>query len=404
MKTSSNYIDTITPLRGIAALLVCLFHYDELLFFSGLPRIVNIENSSFVHNGYLWVDFFFILSGFVITHVYADKLQNWNGTNIKKYIWARFTRLYPMHLFTMILIAIIYHIIVYNFPDFAKNNFWAQASTFNNFVAHLFFLQNTPLNNPVAWNVPSWSIAAEWWVYIVAILIIPFLNKRAVMLKNISAFIVALAGLFIISQNGSLNLTLELGILRCLFGFIIGIVVYQVYKTMKNFNKSIFNSDIALILSCLVVVFLNHLDLYDFITIPFFALIILSASLNNGTSKRVLNIKPLQFLGDISYSFYLLHLLILIIWWLWIQVAFIPENPEVSPTIWNHFTWLFIIYASTIIIAYLTHRFVEVPARGIFKKELHQKPEATQLHQNSMAPVESSLILATINNMKKGKE
>ena len=96
------YLTTLTPLRGIAALLVVVFHsnLDLVPFAPALP-------GHLVENGWLWVDFFFALSGFIIAYVYGSSFRGAvSGSDYKKYIGARFARVYPLHLFTLVWAAL----------------------------------------------------------------------------------------------------------------------------------------------------------------------------------------------------------------------------------------------------------------------------------------------------------
>ncbi len=72
---STPKIPSLTSLRGIAAIWVVLFHIDVCIFYRGLGSILPKEGSGLIAQGYLWVDFFFILSGFIITHVYSHNFD-----------------------------------------------------------------------------------------------------------------------------------------------------------------------------------------------------------------------------------------------------------------------------------------------------------------------------------------
>lgn len=92
------YLTTLTPLRGIAALLVVIFH-------SNLQTVpfMPIDKPHFITSGWLWVDFFFVLSGFILAYVYTDNFKDSITTaGYWKYIKSRFTRVYPLHFVTMI--------------------------------------------------------------------------------------------------------------------------------------------------------------------------------------------------------------------------------------------------------------------------------------------------------------
>jgi hypothetical protein len=91
------YLAALTPLRGIAALLVVVFHAGIFI-----GPLVDPAASGLIGHGWLWVDFFFVLSGFILTHVYGGYFQEkvtWSS--YKKYLLARFARVYPLHLVTL---------------------------------------------------------------------------------------------------------------------------------------------------------------------------------------------------------------------------------------------------------------------------------------------------------------
>src|SRR4051794_31676566 len=102
MKPVAAYISNLTPLRGFAALVVVVFHFEELI-----GRFVNANNSMFIRKGYLMVDLFFVMSGFIIFHVYANDFKNRiNLQSVRKFLVARFARIYPLH-FIMLMLCIL---------------------------------------------------------------------------------------------------------------------------------------------------------------------------------------------------------------------------------------------------------------------------------------------------------
>ncbi len=366
--TSVNYIPSLTPLRGLAAILVVLFHYDIWLMLRGFPRLINTKYSSIITNGYLSVDFFFILSGFVICHVYGKKLENRTRAVIKKYLWARFTRLYPLHVFIMLLFLLQTIVLFELFPEYALKK-WEWSRTMPDFFIHLFFLQTTGIINSPVWNVGSWSIAAEWWTYIFAIGLIPLLNKGKILISIISSILALLGFVFITSQNPHLTLDefYGLGTLRCVFGFTIGIGVYQAYLILVN-KKTIWSKDWLFLVTLLCALSVLHFNMYDVIVIPFFAVFILCASLNKGLPAKLLNSKPLLFLGNISYSVYLIHLWWIYLWLMWLDIYFIPTNPDVIPGLSHRILWLSILLALIIGSSYLTYKYVEISAQKKLRK------------------------------------
>ncbi len=365
--TSVNYIPSLTPLRGIAALFVVLFHYDIWLMLRKFPRLIALEDSLIINQGYLWVDFFFILSGFIICHVYGKALERSNKGTIKKYLWARFTRLYPLHVFIMLLFVVQTLVLFWLFPEYAAKK-WEWARTVPDFFIQLFFLQTSGILDKPVWNVGAWSIAAEWWTYILAIALIPFLNKGKRVL-SIAFVVLAIVGyVLIVLQNPKLILDefYGLGTLRCIFGFTIGIVVYQAYKTLITKN-TVWSKDWLFFLMLLCALTVLHFGVFDVLIIPCFSLVLLCAALNKGLPSKVLNTKPLLFIGNISYSIYLIHLLWIYTWIMWLDVYFIPENPGVMPTVFDRLFWLAILLALIIGSSYLTYKYVEIPAQKWFR-------------------------------------
>src|ERR1700739_3127098 len=98
-------IEGLTPLRGLAALWVVLFHADVILFFRQFGPLLDRDATGLISRGYLWVDFFFLLSGFIIAHVYGARLaEPFSAETVWRYLAARFARIYPLHLFTLLLL------------------------------------------------------------------------------------------------------------------------------------------------------------------------------------------------------------------------------------------------------------------------------------------------------------
>ncbi len=364
MDNKTKFISTLTPLRGIAAIWVVVFHFDAFLGFGASETgLMDKSTTMLVGNGYLLVDFFFLLSGFVICHVYGDKLSQKKEGTIRKYLWARFSRLYPLHLFAMLYLLAQFLVLSAIRDQYYED--WKSFYPIYDFFVYLFMGQSSGILTDYSWNLPSWSIAAEWWTYILAIFIIPFINKGYSKLTYLFWFI-SFAGLIVMAEyggNSNLDYTLNFGTLRCLFEFTIGMGIYQVYKKVKNSN-TFWNSDWTFYISVIGAYLFLHLDIHDVLVLPFFGAVILSASLNKGWPCRVLNIKPLKFLGDISYSVYLLQLFWLLLWDVYVGINY----PEGIPNMTIKLVMLFILLSALIANSYLTYRFIEIPGQRILRK------------------------------------
>src|ERR1700761_2103419 len=158
-------LQSLTPLRGIAAIWVICFHYG-VVYFAFHP-----EQFGYLFNkGYLAVDMFFMLSGFVLSHVYWRTFasdETLQGRDYWNFISARIARLYPLHLFNLSLFLIA--TLAFGLHEyFAAGNlpsiplFGPRSLTA--LVANVFMVQGIDAGD-LAWNYPSWSISVEFFAY-----------------------------------------------------------------------------------------------------------------------------------------------------------------------------------------------------------------------------------------------
>ena len=155
--------------RGICALLVVLFHVSSVISSS-------LEASTFIGNAYLFVDFFFVLSGFVLCHRYRDKISD--RSDFWQFVIRRFARVWPVHAFVLgiFLFAIV---IVNHMPhpqDLAltwdNNSYSVEAILPSVLLLNAFGLQGS------VWNGPAWSIGAEFYVYSLFALVLIGIYRR----------------------------------------------------------------------------------------------------------------------------------------------------------------------------------------------------------------------------------
>lgn len=332
-----RYLPTLTPLRGIAALLVVLYH----LAAAGADPTVP----GFFLRGYLGVDLFFILSGFVLTHVYVREFlphPSWRA--IGAFLWTRIARLYPVHIF-IIAVLIIGHA--------------AQGMSALTVLANfLLILVPWPVD---ALNPPAWSLSAEWYAY----LLFPFMIGRLWRCDSRVAAalcVVLLLGLGVLAAlgfGGALRHVVDgwsaLG--RALPEFVIGILTYRAFNDRDLARHWRSDLTFAAVVSALVLAAVLPNDV---VVIALFPPLLLAAASNAGMATRLLNIRPLRWLGDISYSVYLG------------QVLAFSLAPTLAPTragVWLGLTGLRLLtVAATLAIATLTYRTVEVPCRALLRR------------------------------------
>src|SRR5437899_2287510 len=157
---TTNRFEALDGWRGVCASLVVLFH-----FHGHSP----IYSSGLVRGSYLFVDFFFVLSGFVIAYNYARRLGDWPG--VKRFLILRCGRVYPLHLFMLMCFVAYETLRLAEKPDaFTGPNSPAAV------VSNVLLLQSMGVHDHLTWNGPSWSISTEWWTYVVFALVCVWLG------------------------------------------------------------------------------------------------------------------------------------------------------------------------------------------------------------------------------------
>ena len=205
--------------RGVAACLVALFHLNAYSHFYDLP---------FLRNSWLFVDFFFVLSGFVIAANYEQRLLD--GFGAGRFLLLRLGRVYPLHFFMLAvfvaleLLKVLRRIAVP--PGVWALNPVAPFSTPQEspatITANLLLVQSLHAFDFLTWNDPAWSISTEFFAYVAFAACLIALRKRA----WIAAALALTAGPLLIAALSERNMdtTYDWGIIRCIYGFAAGVV------------------------------------------------------------------------------------------------------------------------------------------------------------------------------------
>ena len=295
-----HFLSNLTPLRGIAALLVVVFH-----FVCVFEHFVDPKSSMFFAKCYLMVDLFFIMSGFIIYHVYGNTFQNNIGkSDWLKYMRARIARIYPLHILTLFLCVILCQFIPAFIPGLADPR---------GIPVNIFMLQSFGVLPTFTFNVPAWSVSAEFFAYllfpIAAIgiqkrksLAIPLILILIFFTYYVLAFKFSHAHDAIIIPN--LDITYDYGFLRGAAGFFLGVLMYQLYQ---NKYLHFLRNDVVILVLILITCWALHANWIDIVLIPLFAFLILSLAYNSGKFKNQFDKKWMQWLGDTSFSVYMVH-------------------------------------------------------------------------------------------------
>ena len=218
IRSNQPELRALTSVRGIAAWFVVLYHIRRSI--DGLPETAL----HIFAKGYLAVDFFFLLSGFVIWLTYGERLRTGGVASVHAFLKRRIARIWPLHLF-MLAIAVALALLLA-----ATGRHDANDYPFAELPLHVFLVQDWGLTSQLSWNDPAWSISAELAAYLLFPLLAIHIDWRRVPTALVIAAIVAMLGLLhlIMAWAGAPTLGTDItrfGVVRCLFEFAAGTAI-----------------------------------------------------------------------------------------------------------------------------------------------------------------------------------
>jgi peptidoglycan/LPS O-acetylase OafA/YrhL len=282
--------------RGIMACSVVLLHTTV-----NTPWLA----SSTVRNSHIAVDFFFILSGFVICMTYADKLDR--VIDLKKFAIKRFLRLWPLHFVIMCLFLFL------RIADFIAfrigfGNDSITSSNLFSFVKQLAFLHVFVQGVPMDWNFPAWSISVEIVAYIVFALLVFSLKSRF-----IQGLLVVFTLSFLILMMAS-SYEFDAKALRAITGFCLGAIIADLFfrRRIYKYRLPAICEFLALMLLITVFGFYGKLGSIAYpVMLVSFSTVLTIFAFETGPISSTLQAWPFQRLGLYSYAIYMIHILVM---------------------------------------------------------------------------------------------
>ena len=368
---SKPHYELLDGLRGVAALLVIWYHVFEAFATSPIDQKFN--------HGYLAVDFFFILSGFVIGYAYDDR---WKMTmTVKDFVKRRLIRLHPMVVMGAILGACTFYI--------QGSEKWdgSQVSLSVLMLAmllNLFLIPAIPGSKvevrgngemyPL--NGPSWSLFFEYIGNILYALFIRKLSTKALTVLVVLAGIgLASFAIFNFSGYGHLGVGWSMadynligGFLRLLFSFSIGLLMTRVFKPLQVRGAFWICSLAIIVLLSMPYIGGSEFPwmngIYDSVcAIIIFPLLVYLGASGKTTDKK--SSKICEFLGNISYPLYIVHYPFMYLFYAWVwskELSFSQAWPMAL-----------VVFFGNILLAYLCLKFYDEPVRRWLTKKFLAK-------------------------------
>jgi peptidoglycan/LPS O-acetylase OafA/YrhL len=366
-KERSRSFAALDGWRGICAVLVALLHF---------PVAGALSSNALVANSHLFVDFFFVLSGFVLAHAYLDKLTS--GAVAVQMIWRRLGRLLPLHLvilglFVALEIAVTVAATVSGYNRGAASAFDPDSAAAASAIpTNMLLLHGLGMHDRLTWNEPSWSVSVEFWSAVVFAGVIVLARRR---LMTLAVLITIASALIVISFSTKfMGVTYELGFFRCLYGFFTGLLAYQLMRSRPLDLPCPTVLETMVSLGVLgFVVFLGGTVL-EFASPVVFAVCVWVFAFDKGRISGLLKCKPLQLAGLWSYSIYMVHSLVIGIGDRLNEFAAkklfgMPSLVPASGTI--ALELVTIVYLAIVIgLSAVTWRWIEAPAQRIWNGRL----------------------------------
>ncbi len=363
LSTKPHY-PILDGLRGVASLTVVAFHLCEAHTANHHDQIIN--------HGYLAVDFFFLLSGFVIGYAYDDR---WHKMSVGNFLKRRLIRLQPMVIMGMIIGATCFYFQSRTqFPLIGEAPVGKMLLVF--FIG-CFMIPVPPSMDVRGWqetyplNGPCWSLLYEYVVNILYGIIVRRFTKWILTALVVIAA-VALVHLAVTSAEGDLiggwslePAQLHVGFTRVMYPFFAGLLMFRVLKIGRMKNGFLWSSLLLLLVLATPRVGGTELwinGLYDSLSVIFiFPIIVFMGASGQLTGNRAR--KTCKFLADLSYPLYITHYPLIYIYTGWVR-----DN---KITLGDGLPFALLVYFASILIAFSCFKFYDQPVRAWLRKKFN---------------------------------
>jgi peptidoglycan/LPS O-acetylase OafA/YrhL len=344
-------IKPLTALRFWAAVWVVAFHYWPHLAGATMPVLVS--------KGYLGVELFFTLSGFILAHVYLQAFGD-GRFRYGGFLWARLARIYPLHLATLAAVGVLAA-----GASLAGVVMEHEIADLSLLPAHLTLLHAWGVVNSAGWNHPSWSISAEWFAYLsfpaFALVAWRLKDRPRLAVGLAAALVVGLYSLFFAMTDFPLTkATFAWGALRIVPCFALGCAINLLWRS--GAIKSALAAKAGAALSLAAILALGAMGGPDAaMTLCFGGLILSLASLTS-TGSRLMSGRVGVYLGEVSYAVYMVCFPWELVATHGLQRLFDLPEGGLPPALWA------VLVLGVVPVAMLAHHLVERPARTAMRR------------------------------------
>ena len=361
------YFGALDGFRGVLALLVAIYH---------TPWGSQFNDTAFLNQGAVIIDLFFVFSGFLMFTLYGQRMST--GAQAKTFLWRRFARLYPVHfVMTMVFLAFALARLFAHKAGIATTDVGeilpfheGAPETLYSLLTNLSLTQAMGLHGSLTFNPPAWTISVEFFAYFVFAAMLLWLPPKK--LSHFALIGVGVAGIytFLSRVKPDMNITYDYAFWRCLAGFYTGVIGAEIYRRIKTrqSHHSREATPTSHILEIIALSAFTGFVIYlpgkmQFFVAPFALLFVIVFAFDRGFISKLMMARPFVFLARISYSVYMVHVIIAIAADIFaakfLSRLFGERWHDVG---FNGDVYLIPYIIGVIIAGYLLQRFVETPA------------------------------------------
>jgi peptidoglycan/LPS O-acetylase OafA/YrhL len=335
--------------RGIGALFVALHHFPGQGF---------VYHFALVRHSWMFVDFFFVLSGFVVAFAYGERMQKRDA--LWPFAVRRFFRLWPLHV-----------AVLAGFVALEAYRYWSTGEGFTGtrslfaLLTNLTLTQSLGLNSDMTWNTPAWAVSTEFWTYLVFALTALLFGRW----RNVVAILWIAGSVAVLALHSRYGMreTFDWGMARCIYGFFVGALVYELWsrKWLAWFAGTWAETG-TVVLALAYLLFIPGDRPLEYLATPVFALVVLAFADDRGVLSRLMARPLSERFGGWSYAIYIVQMFV---------IASMASMLDLNAITGSKADAMLAVYlVSVLALAIAGWRFIEIPGQQLAKFFLPNRP------------------------------
>ena len=293
------FFSALDGFRGLLALLVAVHHTEWFSY---------LNYKSFVNEGFVLIDLFFVFSGFLLYTLYGRRLND--GADVADFIKRRFVRLYPIHFF-MLFVFLGFNLLRFyaggaSEPGEAPAFGAGSPDNWTTFISHIFLTHSMGIHDSLSFNWPSWTISVEFYVYFIFASLILFLKPNKGWHMGLIAACIALVYYGLSGIAPKMDITHDYGFWRCIGGFFTGVIGAWMFRRYRHIQENIgvwlWTALEFIALTAYLSFTIWFVGKTQFFIAPFALLFVFVFAFDGGLISKFMSNKVFGYLAKISYS------------------------------------------------------------------------------------------------------